>query len=811
MTLIHGLSRALFALLLTLTLWTGAALAQAESTDYPVWETIAARAESMISAGRADDARFEALRQQVADWREKFLKAQQDNAARIQTLQAQLKALGDPPEDGSEAPEIAEQRQQLSEKLAKERAPVVRAEAAYSRANAIIGEIDNIIRARQTDALLELGASPLNPVHWPGALTEIPATLTSLWTEITDNIKDPDSRARAIQNLPIVLLYFVLGVMLIARGAHWARAGVNRMRAGTRRGSGVFRFLVSLGKIVLPYLGVFALLQAIEATGFAINDWTVLLNSLPVWVAMLFGVRWLADEAFNDHDEIAVLRLPAEERPVARGLANALAFLYVLESLVSTLIEIGNWSASTAAVAQFPVLAMSGIMLVRLGRVRNEAAMVGTREAQEAGPGDFRLRFARLLGRSCQIVGIAGPILAGIGYFRVGEALVYPTVATLALIGLVMVMQRFLSSLYELVSRQTGKGGESLWPVLGGFALAMMALPILALIWGAREADLTEIWARAQEGISIGATRITPMSFFVVLAVFAAGYMLTRLLQGALRTSVLPKTRIDQGGQNAIVSGVGYIGIFVAVVIAVTAGGLDLSSLAIVAGALSVGIGFGLQNIVSNFVSGIILLIERPIGEGDWIEVNGTHGIVKDISVRSTRLETFDRFDVIIPNADLVSGSVSNYTRGNSLGRIIINVGVAYGSDTRKVERLLLNIARQHDMVLMNPAPAVDFMGFGADSLDFRIRAILRDVGSSLSVKTEMRHQITEIFAQEGIEIPFAQRDLWLRNPEALADSLEQRITAPQQGSGGAVPRKSTADPGKERVGDERASDEDEA
>lgn len=807
MSFARAFSRALATFLLVLSFWVGAALAQTSPPDYGLWETIASRAEAMIDAERAEDARFEAVRGQVADWREQFLAAQKANASRIQTLQAQLDALGPPPEDGgTEAPEISDQRAQLSTQLAEQRAPVVRAEAAYSRANAIIGEIDRIIRERQTTALTELGTSPLNPVHWPVALAEVRATLIGLWTEISDNVTDPDHRSRAMQNLPLILFFMVLGLMLIVRGAHWARSGVGRLRAATRRGTGVFRFLLSLGKIVLPYLGVVAVLQGLEATGFAVNDWNVLLNKLPVWVAMLLGIRWLAEEAFNDDDEIAALMIPHADRAVARRLSNVLAFLYVLESIVATLINLGEWSDATASVTQFPVLVLSGLTLVRLGRVRNDAAMVGSREAREAGPGDFRLRFARLLGRACQIVGVAGPVLAAIGFFKVGETLVYPTIATLALVGLVMVLQRFLTSLYELVAREDGKGSESLWPVLGGFALALLALPALALIWGAREADLTEIWTRAQEGISLGETRITPVSFLVVILVFAVGYMLTRLLQGALRTSVLPKTRIDQGGQNAIVSGVGYVGIFTAVVVSVSAGGLDLSSLAIVAGALSVGIGFGLQNIVSNFVSGIILLIERPIGEGDWIEVNGTHGIVKDISVRSTRLETFDRYDMIIPNADLVSGTVSNYTRGNSLGRIIIDVGVAYGSDTRKVERLLLNIARQHEAVLINPPPAVDFMGFGADSLDFRIRAILHDVGLGLTVKTEMRHQIVETFTAEGIEIPFAQRDLWLRNPETLTEVMHKRWSEERQ----AAPESTTPREARPVMGDERVGDEDE-
>ncbi|KUF09056.1 DUF3772 domain-containing protein [Pseudoponticoccus marisrubri] len=798
------ITRWITASLLALALLAGAALAQdLAGPDYDTWNSRADQAEQVIEEGRASDQALEDLRARIAGWREQFLAAQDTNASRIDTLQSQIDAIGPAPEDGTEDPEIAKRRAELNEQLARLRAPVLRAEEAYTRANGIIGEIDRIIRERQTDELLELGPSPLNPAYWPQAIEDLTQSLRNAWREIASNATSRLYQSEAQRNLPLILVLLAIGVMLLLRGRSWARTGVQMLHGGARRGTGVFRFMVSLGQIVLPLAGIYALSQAAFATGMMGPRWTLLLENLPIWATTMLGIHWLADQAFHDDDDIAALQLTADDRVKARAFASILAVLYVLRDVIDTLAALDNFPAETMAVAQFPVLVLSGYFLFRLGRVRNDAPMAGSAEARDpSSQSVFRLRLARLLGRAAIIIGVLGPVMAGIGYYRVGEALVYPAIATLALVGIVLVLQSFFNSLYEMVTGRNAEEDESLLPVLAGFMLSLAALPILALIWGARVADLTELWARFREGFQFGETRISPTDFLVVVIVFILGYLLTRLLQGALRTTILPKTKMDQGGQNAVVSGIGYVGIFLAALIAITAGGLDLSSLAIVAGALSVGIGFGLQNIVSNFVSGIILLIERPIGEGDWIEVNGTHGIVKDISVRSTRLETFDRYDLIIPNADFVSGTVANYTRGNSLGRIIVGVGVAYGSDTRKVEKVLLNIARQHDKVLMNPAPYVYFKGFGADSMDFEIRAILTDIGEGLAVRTEMNHQIAERFAEEGIEIPFAQRDVWLRNPETLtAKPPQEAAPASTEGGSGTPAEPSATGPARPEPG----------
>ncbi len=764
---------------------TGAALTQQEVSD---WETLTTRAEDVIGANRASDDALETLRAQLASARERFTAARSVNAGAIETVLAQIDALGPKPDEGEEPPAVAEQRETLEARLAELRAPVLQADVAYSVADAQIRVIDALLRERQADELMEIGPSPLNPANWPGAVTELSDFLLELAEETRASWSDPQRRDEVLGNLPTTLLLLVVALLMVLRGRGWIERmgeGVEERRRTAERW--LLGFVMSLGQIVIPVGGLIALSAAVSNLGLTGTVGDALIAALPEAGFVLFVSRWLGGRIFGMGETSELTSgLDRARRREGRVFASALGVVVFLAVLIDTASGAAGWSPGTQNIVYFPLLVVAGLMIMRLSRL----LVLHTRSEQaDEEEQSFRLRVLMLLGRAMSVLAVLAPTLAAIGYFKAGQQIGFSTIFSLQLIALLVILQRVINELYVLVTRNRQGVNEALLPVLLGFGMALASVPIFALIWGARSTDLTEIWTQVRTGFTIGDTTISPTDFFLFIIVFAIGYIITKMLQGALKSTVLPKTGLDLGGQNAVVSGTGYVGIFLAALIAITTAGIDLSSLAIVAGALSVGIGFGLQTIVSNFVSGIILLIERPISEGDWIEVGGNMGFVRDISVRSTRIETFDRTDVIVPNADLVSGTVTNWTRGNMVGRLIVPVGVAYGTDTRRVEAILQEIAEAQPIVLLNPPPYVYFKGFGGDSLDFEIRAILRDITQMLVVQTEMNHQIAERFAREGIEIPFAQRDIWLRNPEALhpAAPRVEAVSLPGGSAGAAA------------------------
>lgn len=755
---------------------------QATPLDYQAWEQVAEDTEELASDPQASDEDLDRARQRIVEWRGRLEEGQSINAERITTLRNQIESLGPAPAEGeTEDADVAARRAELNQQLSTAQAPRLAAIEAESRASSIIAQIDEIIRERQARELVRLSPSPLLPASLGAALRDGLKLLHGIAAEVSGEHASPETWADLRPNLPEVLLYLIAAVVILTVGRSWIGSLPSRLSVrASRHSKAVLAFVVSLGQIVLPMVGVYLAISAIQATGLP-GPWTTpFLNALPGAAVILFGGIWMARALFP-RQAIAYTSLQMTEasRVSAGRMVNTLALLMAVHHILSRAVLplSGLYERGEAQVERVPVeftdgaagvwhlvlAVLAALAMVRLGNILR-------RLPREAVTQDlsYRHRIASWAGVITRIIGPIAVLVMAAGYVNLGNLFIWPWLLSLALVGLLILLQDFVADVFDMFYRGAEGARDGLAPLLSGFALVLLSIPLFLMIWGATREELAEYWVSFRNGISLGGVTLSPGAILTFLVIFAIGYLVTRGVQGAFRNSILPKTRLDAGGQNAVISGLGYVGIVLAALLAITSAGIDLSAFAIVAGALSVGIGFGLQNIVSNFVSGIILLIERPVSVGDWVSAGGQQGIVKKISVRATMVETFDKTEVIVPNSDFISQPVTNWTRHNKVGRIIIPVGVAYGSDTRKVERILREIAEDHPLVSIDPAPAILFRGLGADSLDFEIRAILGDVGTGLGVTSDLLHEIVRRFEDEDIEIPFAQRDIWLRNPELL-------------------------------------------
>lgn len=275
------------------------------------------------------------------------------------------------------------------------------------------------------------------------------------------------------------------------------------------------------------------------------------------------------------------------------------------------------------------------------------------------------------------------------------------------------------------------------------------------------------------EPFKVGSTEIEIGGIFTFILVIVITVFLFRFIKLLLIEEIFPRVILPRGVPGSISMITGYLIAGYGLYIAITASGGDLSSFGLLAGALGVGIGFGLQGIVANFIAGLVLAFERPIQVGDEIELPQAMGIVTSIGVRSTTIRTYDGSEVIIPNSDLITKDVINWTLTDRKKRRDINIGVAYGSDPEVVLNLIKKVATEHPSTLKIPAPWALFDGFGDSSLNFRIR-IWTTMDTGMTVKSDVTVAIYDALRKAGIEIPFPQRDLHIKSIE---ENVQKELT----------------------------------
>lgn len=287
-------------------------------------------------------------------------------------------------------------------------------------------------------------------------------------------------------------------------------------------------------------------------------------------------------------------------------------------------------------------------------------------------------------------------------------------------------------------------------------------------------------------GVTIGSTKITVGLALTAVAILYGSFLVSWGIQTVFMDELLRRRHVESGVRMSMARLVHYVLVLVGFILALYALGFDLRSITILGGALGIGIGFGLQTVVSNFVCGLILLFERPIKVNDVIQLGGELGRVKKLGLRATVVQTFDQAEVVVPNNDLIANQVTNWTLADRQVRLVIPVGVAYGSDIPLVMKSLTEAAEAHTLVLKNPAPEVLFSAFGASSLDFEFRVWITDINDSRKVRSDLLQDIDRRFRELDIEIPFPQQDLHLRSvDDSAAVSLNRPNVDPSKTASG--------------------------
>jgi len=779
--------RRLLLLILALSLLETASLAQPVLPSPPFsvliaqWTRILNEAEQLAQLPGISADQVETYRRLLDKTRAEAQTARQTALKQVTTFEGLLNALGRPPgpDQPPETGEVAAKRRQYTEDLADYRARVALADLAITRAETAELILQKLGRGQLRAFLQERGPSPLEsellmrgwaemqvylqfiaqiPIGWFQGLTPGDRTFVLGYSGLAITLSivmgwmlrrflrrrfgcdpalpDPSYRRRLGAAMAEGVANGVIPALILGALLSWASLPENLLTGPVRR------VYTSLGTVLIFYILCVALVYA------------VLNPKLPQW------------------------RLFALPSRAAAALSRRIALLTALMALdwfLRTAVTDTLLSSSPPPLAAYSVLLYSSQALALFALT--QGWLWQREEPVDAGQGPPKKRrwftlVRRLVAGGALLTVVA--LLSGYGNF--GGYLIRALLATGFVAGLLFLLHGLLVELLDLAlthaSPQTDAPQQSqivlFWfNFLLTSLLSMAGVVLVAPLWGIPLADLWA-WSRwALDGVVIGQFILSPKNIGTAILIFSVALMVNRLIQRLLLKRILPQTRLSPGAQYSIAVGIGYFGVLITILLGIAALGIELESIALVAGALSVGIGFGLRNIVNNLLSGMILLIERPLKVGDWVIVGDKEGIVRQINMRSTELENFQRSSVIVPNADMIAYPIINMTHHDTLGRIDITVGVAYGSDPQHVRNLLLECARRHLKVLYNPEPFVLFQQFGPSRMEFELRCFTGDVLNRLIIASDLRYAIEERFRAEGIIIPFPQQVVHLASTPA--------------------------------------------
>jgi small-conductance mechanosensitive channel len=757
------------------------------------WQKALEKAERVLNAEDVSDERLTSVRENLIRLESDIQSARDTAIEQAKELKHDLDALGPPPAEGvpAEAAGVASRRKRLNEDMANAEGIAKEGELLIVRAERAVESIKQLRRIRYTERILMRTQSPLNPALWAKALPEWSGLWSSSYDSVVSGLSQADERP-ALQ-LPGGNLAAGVGMalMLAIPVRLWLARRVKRLLQFGRPTEGR-RLLVALLTTALhawlPAMAAVALYLSLALGQELAADAAALAKAMldSAMAAIVIAGFSLAALRPRRPDLRLVTLSDAGARAI-HGVVIGLTVLFALDHVVS--VFLGQRDVNVEVITLQNLVFGAFVSLLLAGLLR---PVIGSTAESGMGPTGW-LGLQKLL--KALIVAII--VSALLGYSALSRLLAGHMVISIVLLVLVWLSMRvgeeLVSHLLSAGSR-TGiylqrqlalseDGAEMLGFWLGSTLKGLILVAGflgLQLLWSLDQRDALLWLERMFHGFKLGGMTISLADILLGLLMFALLLISTRLIQRALDQRVFPRTRLDVGIRHSIHSSLGYAGFSLAALAGISIMGIDLSSLAVIAGALSVGIGFGLQNVVNNFVSGLILLIERPIKAGDWVVVGEHQGHVRQISIRATEIVTFDRASVFIPNSSLISGTVMNRTYADKTGRVLLTLGIDYGADPSLARSVMLDIARANPNIRDTPSPLVMMTGFGESAINLELIAFVHDVDNVKSVTSELCFAIHSAFREHGIGIPYPQREVSVTFSEAqlgklLADRVSRR------------------------------------
>jgi small-conductance mechanosensitive channel len=760
--------------------------------------------EAGLERHSPSDGNLAAARQQIGPIADSVSATAEKITPQLAEIKARLDQLGSPPDDKSppENPSVTEERGVQQQSFSNADELLKRAKLLAVRADQLKSNIAAKRRALFTRSLFQRSASIANAGLWTDVWRETPGNVEDAISLFKDWGARVNARFDGWRRLAfwLALPALVLAYIPIARLAMRVLARKKTIEAPNRFLKILGAWWIALVIAVPPIVLTFIFIKGIDAANLSTLRVQSIFEAIGASVMRIAVAAGLARGLFAPTrpnwrlpriGDAAAARIVV----VAVSVVTILSAMLVCETLNDSVDASLSFSVATRGVGVMIAAIALAVGFWRLGDSETDVSRLGPSSRG-------RLNWLPLLRGVALIAAMIVTIAVLVGYPTFASFFLAQVVWASGVIALYVMASILVEEAIGTGLKPTARFGS--WLInriglrrnslelfgvllLGALRLTFFIVAFVAVLapWGLQTAEVPFDLRDAFFGFKVGDVVVSPISMVAAAGIFGLVYAAVHSLQGWLSSSLLPHTALDAGLRNSITTSLGYLGFIVAAGFALGYLGFSVEKLAIVAGALSVGIGFGLQSIVNNFVSGLILLWERAVRVGDWIIVGGDQGFVRRINVRSTEIETIDRVQVIIPNSSLVSGVVKNLVRNDRTGRIVIPVSVAGVADPDKVREVLFSAAKDNDRVLKIPAPQIFFTSMSGAALSFELAAFVADVDTMARVRSDLHFEIFKQFKANGFfDSPAAAQKIELIGIDNLASPFTAgRVDAQDQPS----------------------------